>query len=365
MVVKANKNHSDKHVLVIQNQVLDAFESGRPLKISGGNTKAWYGRQTEGDALSLAEHTGIINYQPTELTIKVKAGTKLTDIARALDEHGQRLPFDPPYFGDEATIGGTVACNFSGPRRPYAGSARDFVLGCTIVNGQGEILSFGGEVMKNVAGFDVSRLMAGSLGGLGVLLDVSLKVLPHRLAEQTVVIESSAEDSIQLMNRWACTPLPITAMCADSRQVYFRLCGTASSVLRSQRDIGGTIFEDGFHFWKDLREHQSAYFESDEPLYRLSVPPAAKFEPMLGSAIEDWFLGWGGAQRWLKSDLPFSQVQAMAKKMGGSASLFRGGDRNGEVFAPLPAPLFALHQTLKSKFDPKCILNPGRMYKGL
>ncbi len=350
----------------LQQQVSAAYHDDTALNIVGGDSKSWYGRQAVGETLALAEHEGILNYQPSELIITARAGTTLSSIADALDAHQQRLPFDPPHFANGATLGGTIACNFSGPRRPYGGSARDMVLGCTILNGKGERLRFGGEVMKNVAGFDVSRVMAGSLGTLGVLLDVSLKILPHRQAEQTVVVLASLSESIALMNKWATSPLPITAMCADGEHVYFRICGTASSVQRSMLDIGGTIYHDGLNFWKAIREHQASFFKDDvRPLYRLSVPAAAPFTVMDGTVEADWLIGWGGAQRWLKSSLSFVQVQAWAKGWGGQATLFRGGDRQGEVFAPLSPPLLDLHQRLKKAFDPKGILNPQRMYKNL
>ncbi|MDX8388606.1 MAG: glycolate oxidase subunit GlcE [Ghiorsea sp.] len=349
----------------LQQRVAQAYQDETPLNIVGGNSKSWYGRNPAGEALDVSGHQGVVNYMPTELVITVCSGTQLSTIAGALDEHEQRLPFDPPYFGQKATIGGTVACNFSGPRRPYAGSCRDYILGCTILNGKGEKLRFGGEVMKNVAGFDVSRLMAGSLGTLGVLLDVSFKTLPHRLAEQTVVIHAGFQDAIQLMNKWANTPLPVTAMCTDGKLVYLRICGTPSAVQRSMRDIGGDIYDGGKQFWIDLREHQLDFFRSEQPLYRLSVPPAAVFKPLAGTADEDWFVGWGGAQRWLKSDMPFELVQAYAKELGGHARVLRGGDRAAEVFPPLSPASMLLHQKLKQGFDPKGILNPGRMYKDL
>ncbi|MDQ7011928.1 MAG: glycolate oxidase subunit GlcE [Mariprofundaceae bacterium] len=349
----------------LQQQVQDACHRRTPLNITGGNSKSWYGREATGEPLAVAGHRGIISYMPSELVITARAGTPLTEIAEALDEHGQRLPFDPPHFAASATIGGTVACNFSGPRRPYAGSCRDFMLGCTILNGRGERLHFGGEVMKNVAGFDISRLMAGSLGTLGVLLDVSLKVLPHRQAEQTLVLDAGFAEAIAMMNRWANTPLPVTAMCSDGQRVYLRICGTSSAVQRSMHDIGGRIFEDGKHFWKALREHQLPFFQTDTPLYRLSLPPATRFAPLAGTTDSDWFIGWGGAQRWLKSDLPFATVQTYAAELGGHARLLRGGDRSGEVFAPLPPALMQLHQRLKQGFDPAGILNPGRMYRDL
>ncbi|MDQ6989118.1 MAG: glycolate oxidase subunit GlcE, partial [Mariprofundaceae bacterium] len=282
----------------LQQAVQAAYDTNTALEIRGNHSKAWYGREATGQILNVGQHQGILNYQPSELIITARAGTKLTDIAQALDEHEQRLPFDPPYFGENATLGGTIACNFSGPRRPYAGSARDMMLGCRLINGKAEVLRFGGEVMKNVAGFDVSRLMAGSLGTLAVMLDISLKVLPHRQAEQTVVINTALPESISLMNKWASSPLPITAMCAHAGLVYFRICGTASSVQRSMREIGGQIDDDGLRFWKSVREHQHEFFAGDRPLYRLSVPAAAAFSLLDGTTEADWFIGWGGAQRW-------------------------------------------------------------------
>ncbi|MDX8381086.1 MAG: glycolate oxidase subunit GlcE [Ghiorsea sp.] len=356
---------SKNQTQVLQQYVVQAYQDKTPLNIMGGNSKAWYGRTPVGEPLNIAGHQGVINYMPTELVMTVRAGTKLATISDALDEHKQRLPFDPPYFGESATIGGTVACNFSGPRRPYAGSCRDYILGCTILNGKGEKLRFGGEVMKNVAGFDVSRLMAGSLGTLGVLLDISFKTLPHRLAEQTVVMPAKFQEAIQLMNKWARTPLPVTAMCTDGELVYLRICGTPSSVQRSMQDIGGDIYEDGKQFWIDLREHRLDFFQTEKPLYRLSVPSAAPFKWLEGTSDEDWFMGWGGAQRWLKSDLPFNGVQAYAKSLGGHARFLVGRDRESDVFAPLPPGLMMMHQKLKHSFDPEGILNPGRMYKGL
>ncbi|MDQ6987276.1 MAG: glycolate oxidase subunit GlcE [Mariprofundaceae bacterium] len=353
----------------IQNAVKQAFADATPLNIIAGNSKSWYGREATGAALHIGEHAGIINYLPTELIITAKAGTPLADIAAALDTHKQRLPFDPPYFsensGKNATLGGTVACGFSGPRRPYAGSCRDFVLACRIVNGQGEILKFGAEVMKNVAGFDVSRLQTGSLGTLGVLLDISLKVLPHRLAEQTIVIEADFVTAINVMNRWAGTPLPVTAMCADGRRIYFRICGTPSSVQTSMQRIGGSLLADGLNFWKSVREHTLPFFDHQRPLYRLSLPAAHAHLSLADAADDDWFIGWGGAQRWLKSELPAEVVFAAAQAAGGHATLFRNGDRQGDVFAPLSHALWQWHKRIKQAFDPKCILNPGRMYRDL
>ncbi|MDX8391856.1 MAG: glycolate oxidase subunit GlcE [Mariprofundaceae bacterium] len=366
----ANAKSYENEMLKIQDNIRRARADKRSLNIIGSNTKSWYGRQPVGTPLHVGKYAGIIHYQPIELIITARAGTPLTEIASALDAHKQRLPFDPPYFGEKATLGGTVACGFSGPRRPYAGSCRDFVLGCRIVNGKGEILKFGGEVMKNVAGFDVSRLLAGSMGTLGVLLDISLKILPHRLAEQTVVADADFHAAIKIMNRWAGTPLPITAMCADGQRVYFRICGTSSSVDMTRRQIVGEIddhclHDDGLNFWKSVREHRLPFFADTRPLWRLSVPAAADHPLLDAVPDDDWFIGWGGAQRWLKSDLPGEVIFAAAQAAGGHAALFRHGDRQADVFAPLSDAQMRLHKRLKQAFDPDAILNPGRMYKDL
>jgi len=349
----------------IQQQVEQAFQDDTALNIVGGNSKPWYGRKATGEALNVSEHRGMVKYQPTELIFTAKAGTPLSELADALDEHEQRLPFDPPYFGEHATLGGTVACGFSGPRRPYAGSCRDFILGCRIINGKGEILRFGGEVMKNVAGFDVSRLMAGSLGTLGVLLDISMKILPHRQAEETLIVAADHAEAIAIMNRWASSPLPITAMATDGSQVYFRICGTASAVEMTRKEIGGEIYVDGLNFWKDVREHGLAYFDDPRPLWRLSVPPATAHPIIADTQASDWFIGWGGAQRWLKSDLPAANIFNAAQAAGGHATLFRNGDRSADIFAPLSSAHMQLQRNLKQAFDPNGIFNPGRMYQGL
>jgi len=358
-------NHQDTEVQNIQQQVEQAYHDHTALHIVGGQSKIWYGREISGEALNIGGHRGIINYQPTELIFTAKAGTPLSELADALDVHKQRLPFDPPYFGQHATLGGTVACGFSGPRRPYAGSCRDFMLGCRIINGKGEILRFGGEVMKNVAGFDVSRLMAGSLGTLGVLLDISMKVLPHRQAEQTLIITSHHTEAIGIMNRWASSALPITAMAADGRHIYFRICGTAAAVDMTRQKIAGEVYHDGLNLWKDVREHGLPYFDDPRPLWRLSVPPATAHPIINNTRDGDWFIGWGGAQRWLQSDLPATDIFNAAHAVGGHATLFRNGDRSAEIFAPLSHAHMQLHRNLKQAFDPNAILNPGRMYQGL
>jgi glycolate oxidase FAD binding subunit len=274
------------------------------------------------------------------------------------------LPFEPPRFGPGATIGGTIACGLSGPARPYAGAARDLVLGARVLTGRGEVLRFGGEVMKNVAGYDVSRLMTGAFGTLGVLLDLSLKVLPIPAVTRTRVRTCGQAEAIELMNRWAAKPLPVTATCWDGDRLWIRLAGAEQGVLAAAASIGGEPVEEGDAdaLWAlKVREQQHGFFSGDLPLWRLSVPSAAPPLDLPGKQL----IEWGGAQRWLRSGADPDAIRAQTAAAGGHATLFRGGDRTGEVFHPLPAPVMALHRSLKAAFDPSGILNPGRMYRGL
>lgn len=326
-----------------------------PLHFRGGDTKRFFGRQVDGHTLSVAGHRGIVSYEPTELVITARAGTPLVEIESTLARHNQMLAFEPPHFGERATLGGTLACGLSGPRRPYAGSARDFVLGVKIVNGKGERLAFGGQVMKNVAGYDISRLMVGALGTLGLLLEVSLKVLPRPERETTLGFALPVGEALARVHAWAGEPVPLSAACYTDDTLYIRLSGSESAVAAARTKCGGDEIVRGSTFWPDLREHRLPFFGQDAPLWRLSVPPAATV-----SLPGEWLLDWGGAQRWLKSPLPPTEIWRAAEHAGGHATLFRGGDRAGEVFHPLPAPLARLHKNLKRAFDPAGMLNPGR-----
>lgn len=348
----------------LQAQVTEAHRLSRPLKIQGGGTKAFYGRATpESPLLDLSTHRGIIDYEPNELFITVRSGTPLQELEVQLAEANQMLPFEPPYFGSAATIGGTLACGLSGPRRPYAGSARDYVLGVRILNGQGEILRFGGQVMKNVAGYDVSRLMVGALGTLGVLLDVSLKVLPRPACTLSLVQESDPVTAIQRMNHWAGQPLPLSATAFYGEHLYIRLCGTEGSLQAARSRIGGEVLAgvDADAFWTSLREQRHVFFQGEAPLWRLALPPATPPLPLAGQTL----IEWGGGQRWLRSQRDAVSLQQLAAQYGGHATLFRGGARAAEVFQPMAPAMLALQQRLKAAFDPRAILNPGRLYATL
>jgi len=358
-------------------QVRRAFDEDTPLCITGGGSKISEGRLVEGRPLSVLGHHGIIDHAPSELVITARAGTPLADIESRLAETNQMLAFEPPYLDGQvdrqvdthegaATIGGTIACGLSGPRRPYTGAARDVMLGARIINGRGEILSFGGQVMKNVAGYDVSRLMVGAQGTLGILLDVSLKVLPMPECEKTLCLEMSEEDAIQAMNHWAGQPVPLSAACYVPQetnhqkrgQLYLRLSGVESALNAAAEKIGGDEVSQGQQFWLDLRERKLEFFNQRDSLWRLSLPPASPALTFPGSCLIDW----GGAQRWLKTQASVEDVQSAAANLGGHATLHHS---EGAQFSPLSSGLRALHQRLKETFDPKNILNPGRLYEGL
>lgn len=343
-------------------QLVDTVRSSaarrRALRIVGGNSKVFLGRTTTtSDILSVAAHRGIINYEPQELVITARAGTPLADIEAALAQHGQMLAFEPPHYGTTATLGGTIACNLSGPRRPYAGAARDFVLGVEIINGRGEHLRFGGQVMKNVAGYDVSRLMTGALGTLGVLLNVTLKVLPRATATFTLRHDISFNEAVESMNAWAAKPLPISATAFDGAALYTRLEGTETAVRAARSKLGGEL-ETRDDYWPAAREHTLGFFHDPRPLWRLALPPACMPLAINGK----YFVEWNGALRWFYSDEPAEKIRAAVQHSGGHATLFRSEVRNS-VFHPLAAPLAQLHRKLKAAFDPDGVLNPGRMYE--
>ena len=342
----------------LQQAVDHALHQNISLNIAGSGSKSFYGCQPEGTRLDVTGHHGIITYEPSELVMTARCGTPLTQIEVLLAEHRQMLPFEPPHFGDQATLGGTVACGLSGPRRPFSGAVRDCVLGCALINGRAEILSFGGEVMKNVAGYDIARLMVGAMGTLGLLLSVSFKILPRPAEEITVSLEMDPVEAIETMNRWAGQPLPLSGLCYDGSCVYARLCGTAESVAAAQRHLGGEPLVRSEQFWRALREQQHPFFQSGSNLWRLSVAPATPMMDLPG----EWLLDWGGAQRWLKSDAPAAEVFRAAEAARGHATLFRSADRSGQRFQPLPATLMKYHKQLKQAFDPNGLFNPKRMY---
>ncbi len=348
---------TDNFIADLANRIKDHAARKAAVRIRGGGTKDFYGARRDGEPLDVSGYSGIVAYEPRELVLTVRAGTRLVEIERALAAEGQMLPFEPPGFGEAATIGGTVACNFSGPRRPFAGAVRDFVLGARIVNGKGEDLSFGGRVIKNVAGYDVSRLMAGALGTLGVLTELSFKVLPRPAAEATLAFEMDEASMVDAVNRWAGQPLPLSATAWEAGVLRVRLSGASSAVAAARTKLGGSELPDGAPYWEGLREQRLPFFAGDRPLWRLSVAQtAAPIDLPHPQLVE-----WGGGVRWVSGALEAPRAREAAQKAKGHATLFRGGDRAAGVFHPLAPAIAKIHRRLKDAFDPAGILNPGRM----
>lgn len=341
----------------IQQHILHAFENKRPLNIAAGKTKSFLYQAQPGETLSLQAHQGIVNYQPTELVVTAHAGTKLSDLQSMLTEHNQRLPFDPPSFGDNATLGGTIATGLSGSIRPFTGSARDYVLGCKIINGKGQIMQFGGQVMKNVAGYDVSRLMVGAMGSLGVLLEISLKVLPIPTSECYLSQAHTTQDALQLMQTLSSQNLPLSGLAFDGEAVHIRLAGTESAVRAARQKLGGEHHVPDI-FWALLNEQQHHFFDDETPLWRVSVPPATQDLPLSGKQLWDW----AGGLRWIKTEESDDKIFKLATHHQGHAQLFRTNKTTGIRRQPLSQGLKHLHQQLKQSFDPHGIFNRGQLY---
>lgn len=358
--------------------IIAAAADRRVLRLRGSGSKDWYGQTLHGEALETSEYAGIVDYEPTELVITARCGTPLSEIEAALGEHQQMLAFEPPWFGPNATVGGMVCAGLSGPRRQAVGSVRDFVLGASMMDGRGDVLHFGGKVMKNVAGYDVSRLLAGAMGTLGMLLEVSLKVLPRPLAETTLRFEYSQVEALAKLNEWAGQPLPLSASAWHDGVLMLRLSGAPPALQAAHQRLGGEEVQQGTAFWIALREQSNEFFRaaqateqgSARALWRLSLPPVSK--PVLSDLPT--LVEWGGAQRWVIGDSADEQrqsrdaaaqarkIRAAASAVGGHATLFRGGDKSVGVFQPLAPAVARIHQNLKQAFDPSGIFNPGRMY---
>lgn len=337
-------------------QVNQALNQGTPLRIQGSNSKAMLGNPVAGEVLDTRSHRGIVSYDPTELVLTARAGTPLREIEAALHEAGQMLPCEPPHLGPEATLGGMVAAGLSGPRRPWAGSVRDYVLGTRVITGHGKLLRFGGEVMKNVAGYDVSRLMAGSFGCLGLLTEVSLKVLPRPRECLSLRLPMGSHQALAELAEWGQQPLPISAACHDGDALYLRLEGGEGSVQSARQRLGGETLDSVF--WSDLREQRLAFFSDPAPLWRLSLPNATGELHLPGQQLIDW----GGAQRWLKSSAPAQAIRDHLAKVGGHATCYAPGAASSP---PLPAALMRYHRVLKQQLDPQGVFNPGRLYPDL
>jgi glycolate oxidase FAD binding subunit len=355
----------DPALEALATRIRSASASATPLRIRGGGTKDFYGGPLQGEIVDMTVYAGIIDYEPTELVITARAGTSLSAVESAMRARGQMLAFEPPHFAAGGTIGGAVASGLSGPRRPFAGAARDLVLGIKVIDASGEHLAFGGRVMKNVAGFDVSRLMTGAMGTLGVITEVSLKCLPAPRREATIAFECSADEANRRVNEWGGQPLPLSATCFHDGRLSVRLSGAEPALEAAIKKLGGAIVADAEAFWTTVRDHTHRFFADNakaaKPLWRLSVRPTAPYTDLGG----DQLIEWGGGLRWLAGAdrVDAGRLRTWCASQGGHATQFRSSDKLPDVFHPLDATLLALHKRLKAVFDPQDIFNRGRFFK--
>lgn len=395
-------------------QVMTARASHKPLFISGGGSKRFYGNyrpllpQDGHCLLDITPYRGIVNYQPAELVVTARAGTRLAELEEVLAREGQMLPFEPPRFGPTATLGGCVAVGLAGPRRMSAGGVRDAVLGARLLDAHGHLLAFGGEVIKNVAGYDVPRLLAGSMGIFGAIVEVSLKVVPRPFAELTLRQPATQADALRAFAAWRARPLPVSAACwvpqrgsgpndpdadaeaeaeaevgdlaarpgsrnahaypyggvpgAQEGDLWVRLSGAPGALEAGWRHIGGERVDgaEAMAHWESLREQSHPYFCRQRALWRVAVPPATPPLPLGVPLIE-----WGGGQRWVRGPLCADSVRRTAQNFGGHATLFRAAlpsdvPADG-VFHPLTRGAAMLTRRLKQELDPAGIFNPGRL----
>ena len=358
--------NTDSHDLSqnLQEQVKQAIQRQSPLFIHGGKSKLFYGNHPiDTKTLDISAHSGVISYEPCELCITVRAGTLLSELETLLAENQQILPFEPPHYLETATIGGAIATGISGPRRAYTGSVRDAILGVQMINGEGEIVNFGGQVMKNVAGYDLSRLMVRSQGTLGVILNVSLRLLPKPEANMTLIFEAEQNEALNYFKSMRTQQLPITATAWHDKQVSIRLSASENIIKSSKQYINGDELAEADNFWKEIRDHQHSFFqENNKPLWRFSLPPSSeKFARIDNEPL----IEWGGAQRWVRTNAPVNIIQSIASSRKGYATLFKGDLPGVTHFPVLEENLLKLHKSLKQKMDPHGIFNPNRMYQGL
>jgi glycolate oxidase FAD binding subunit len=361
---------TDPVVIRLTDRIQSARSQRIALDIRGGNTKSFYAEPPRGEPLDLRDLAGISSYEPSELVVTARAGTPLCELEAALAGKGQCLPFEPPRFAPGGTVGGMVAAGLAGPPRAAVGALRDYVLGVTLLNGRGELLTFGGQVMKNVAGYDVSRMLAGSWGVLGVICEVSLKVLASRAATATLRFDWDEKHSLEELARWNALPLPLHASAWHEGSLRVRLAGARAAVRSACERLGGSELDEveAEAWWMSVRDQVHPFFHmsdtdlaAGERFWRLSVPATASRFTLSGRQ----FIEWGGAQRWWRTRAPAQEVRAAAARAGGSATLVRAADKSSGAFAPLSGALMRIHRSIKNAFDPDRIFNVGRLYADL
>jgi glycolate oxidase FAD binding subunit len=378
-------NATNPIIEAFREQILNAAKNNTQLSIEGGGTKSWYGNPNDHAKLDTRTYSGILEYQPEELVITACAGTPLKEIEVALKEKNQMLAFEPPYFGEQATFGGAIAAGLAGPGRISVGNFRDFVLGTRILDGKGQDLSFGGQVMKNVAGYDISRLLPGSMGTLSLLLEASVKVLPRPAAMATLRCYISQEKALRTLNEWAGQPLPLSASCwigdaAGEGQLTILLAGAVAAIkaaiplMSSLVNASEVDPQSAEMFWNDLREHQLPLFENlaaDQTLYRLALPAACGPLTIPGASNEI-ILEWHGQQRWIKApgdEAAFNFIKQLVSSHGGHATRFKQGASVNPKFQRFTLLSEQAHSTalelvqerLRSAFDPTGVFATKRL----
>ena len=348
---------SNDHTQTIQQQVAQALAEKRALSIHGsGSHDFMLPTFRESEVINMSQHQGIIDYQPSELTVKARAGTTLQQLQQVLAEGQQRLPTDIPHYSDSSTIGGALAIGHSGSGRPFLGALRDHTLGAGMINGQGQLLNCGGQVMKNVAGYDVSRLLAGSRGTLGPILDVTFKVLPIPEMQHSLLFEMAENQAIESMNRLAGRSLPITAAVFVDNQLVLRLEGTSAGVAQARETLGGETLSEGETFWQLIQNQRHTFFSDTQPLWRIVVPsatPRLELENEHKSLID-----WCGGLRWIHSEEITQSDFIHVSNVGGYIEQHRGS--HPTVPASLMNPLQKqMHRKIKQAFDPDNRFNPA------
>jgi hypothetical protein len=348
-----------------------AHADGRALEIRGAGTKRFLGQEPRGEVLDVSALAGIVSYEPSELVVTAKAGTPLAELETLVGQQGQFLPFEPPRFAGGGTVGGMVAAGLSGPGRLGACALRDYVLGTTLLDGRGELLHFGGQVIKNVAGYDVSRVMAGAMGVLGVLCEVSIRLLPRPVAGMTLEFDCDLPGSLRMLQAWRCQPLPLSASSWHEGRLRVRLGGARAAVASASSALQGRVLlpEEAAAWWASLRDQRHPLFAlpadamaSGMRLWLLSLPMDAPHLQLPGEPPEELLVEVGGSRRWLRTSAPVQAVRAATERLGGTATLFRGARAGIEAYSPVAEPLRSIHRRLKAAFDPAGILNPGRLH---
>ncbi len=350
----------------LQQALLEAYNNRIPLWIQGGGSHRELSPPSIATPLELGMHSGVLNYHPQELVITVRSGTQLSEINQLLHQQNQTLAFDPPRLSEKSTIGGAIATALSGPGRPWTGAVRDHLLGVKVLTGQGKILKLGGEVVKNVAGYDLFRPMAGAHGTLGVLLEISLKTLPREEEEVSWAAPCYHADALERMDELQQQRLPISGLCWSQRQLHLRLAGPATEITqyRSLLQSLGLGIEEESQVWSTLRDRKLTLFEGDGPIWRLSLPPATPLLPFERGQESRSLIDWGGRQRWIQTDLPSEEIFKLTAAEGGHATRYHFRDRKLQP-QPLPASLISIHRQIKQTVDPANILNPATLYPEL